>query len=309
MELIRGGVNIQTRHRGCVASIGNFDGVHLGHRAIVNQLRLRSSEFGKPGLIIVFEPQPQEYFRKDSAPVRLSPLRDKLTFLDALGVERVLCLRFNQKLAQTSAEDFIHKLLIERLGIYHLVVGDDFRFGRGRGGDFNLLAEFGERFGFSVESAETFEVAGERVSSTRIRQALSEGQLDLAASLLGRGFQISGRVTHGAKRGREWGFPTANIALRQRKIPFSGIFAVQVTGINTGAIPGVANLGIRPMIPGSDLLLEVYLLDFNENIYGKRVNVEFLKKLREEQKFDTVDALIQQIQLDVENTKQFFDGR
>jgi len=293
-----------------MATIGNFDGVHLGHRAVIEQLKRRSQASGRPSMVIVFEPQPQEYFRGADAPARLSPLRDKLELLAAPRVDYLLCLRFNRRLADTSAADFIDKLLVEALAIDHLVVGDDFRFGQGRKGDFPTLVEAGQRRGFSVEHADTYEVDGARVSSTRIRRALASGDFDTVGRLLGRPFRIAGRVVHGDKRGREWGFATANIAMERRRPPFRGIYVVEVLGLNGPPVHGVASIGIRPTVPGPvKALLEVHLLDFDADIYGKRIEVEFLKRIRDEEKFESFDALKAQIALDVEQAEHFFNSR
>lgn len=261
-------------------------------------------------MVVVFEPQPQEYFRGVGAPARLSPLRDKLGLLSDLGVDYLMCLRFDRNLAQTSAEDFIRQLLVQALGVRHLVVGDDFRFGHGRKGDFATLVEAGRRLDFSVEEADTYEVDGERVSSTRIRKALAAGRLDEAQRLIGRPYRIAGRVIHGDKRGREWGFPTANIAMDRRRLPFTGIYAAAVTGIGTAAVRGVASMGVRPTVPGpARALLEVYLLDFDADLYGKRIEVEFLERLRDEERFESFDALKAQIAADIRQAERFFNGR
>ncbi|MDZ7841013.1 MAG: bifunctional riboflavin kinase/FAD synthetase [Gammaproteobacteria bacterium] len=310
MDFIRGRVNIDRRHRGCVATIGNFDGVHLGHRAVIAQLRQRSRELGRASMVVVFEPQPQEYFRGDSAPARLTPLRDKLALLSALGVDYLLCLRFDRALAQTSAADFMQHLLVEALGVHHLVVGDDFRFGHGRKGDFQTLVQAGGRLGFSVEEADTYQVDGVRVSSTRIRDALRAADFDLAERLLGRPYRVAGRVIHGDKRGREWGFPTANIAMDRRRMPFTGIYAVEVFGVGAGPVKGVASIGVRPTVPGpTRSLLEVYLFHFDGDLYGKRIEVGFMEKIRDEERFENFDALKTQIAADIKQVGRFFDRR
>lgn len=310
MDFIRGRLNIDRRHRGCVATIGNFDGVHLGHRAVIAQLKTRSRELGCPSMVVVFEPQPQEYFRGDSAPARLTPLRDKLALLAAQGVDYLLCLRFNRSLAQTSAGDFVRQLLVDALDVRHLVVGDDFRFGQGRKGDFATLVEAGRRLGFSVEDADTYEVDGVRVSSTRIRDSLKSGDFDQAERLLGRRFRIAGRVIHGDKRGREWGFPTANIAMGRRRMPFTGIYAVEVFGIRDEAVRGVASMGVRPTVPGpARALLEVYLFDFDADLYGRRIEVGFLEKIRDEERFENFAALKTQIASDIKQADRYFERR
>lgn len=261
-------------------------------------------------MVIVFEPQPQEYFRGGQAPARLSPLRDKLDLLAALDVDYLLCLRFNRVLADTSAGDFIRQFLVEKLAIHHLVVGDDFRFGHGRQGDFSTLVEAGRRWGFSVEAADTYQVDGVRVSSTRIRGMLAEGDFEGAGRLLGRPFRIAGRVVHGDKRGREWGFPTVNIVMERRRTPFTGIYAVEVLGAADAPVRGVASIGVRPTMPGpARALLEVYLLDFDADIYGRRIEVEFLKRIRDEERFDDFNALKTRIALDVEQAERFFNNR
>lgn len=310
MEFIRGRLNIRRRHRGCVATIGNFDGVHLGHRAVISQLQRRSTERGRPSMVMVFEPQPQEYFRGAAAPARLSPLRDKLALVSALGVDYLLCLRFKHALAQTSAGDFIRQLLVDELDIEHLVVGDDFRFGHGREGDFETLVEAGGRLGFSVEEADTYEVDGTRVSSTRIREVLRAGRLEEAERLLGHPFRVAGRVVHGDKRGRQWGFPTANVAMDGRRLPFTGIYAVEVHGLNGSPVKGVASIGVRPTVPGPEkALLEIYMLEFDEEIYGRRIEVGFLEKIRDEERFDSFEILRQQIGRDIERAERIFSGR
>lgn len=310
MEFIRGRLNIDRRHRGCVATIGNFDGVHLGHRAVIAQLRRRSEELGRPSMVVEFEPQPQEYFRGTDAPARLTPLRDKLALLSELGVDYLLCLRFTPALAATSAGDFIRDVLVEELGVHHLVVGDDFRFGHGRRGDFATLVEAGRRLGFSVEEADTYQVDGARVSSTRIRESLRNGEFGRAGRLLGRPFRIAGRVIHGDKRGREWGFPTVNIAMDRRRLPFTGIYAVEVFGIGERAVRGVASIGVRPTLPGpARALLEIHLLDFDGDLYGRRIEVGFLDKIRDEERFEDFDALRKQIAADIERAGRFFERR
>ena len=305
MEFIRGQHNLRPRHRGCTASIGNYDGVHLGHQAIIRQLLGTGESFGIPALIVTFEPYPQEYFRRGSQ-TRLTSLRAKLELMEALGIERVLCLRFNAQLANMSPESFIRDLLVEGIGVKHLVIGDDFRFGRGRAGDFDVLQAAGDKYGFSVENTDTYMVKGERVSSSRVRQALDLGQLELAEQLLGRTYSISGKVAHGDKRGRAWGFPTANIDLERQNPPLNGIYAVEVGGVNSSNVPGVAYVGKRPTVNGTRRLLEVHIMDFDRDIYGKRIAVHFLKMIREDQKFDSHAALQAQIAKDKSDAEMFF---
>lgn len=304
MLLIRGQHNLRENHRGCVATIGNFDGVHLGHQAVFEALKARAREYQLPSLVITFEPQPLEYFRPDEAPPRLMRAREKLEFIERAGIDRVLLLRFDQDLALMTAEDFISEYLVEALGISHLYVGDDFRFGRDRQGDFRLLRDQGERFGFEVESLETVSDTCGRISSTRIREALAAGDLATARCCLGRDFSISGRVGHGHRRGRTIGFPTMNVGLARRRSPIRGVFAVRVEGLGPEWLPGVANVGNRPTLEGDDrFLLEVHLFDFDRQVYGEQVRVHFIERIRDEKKFESFDALREQIQHDAEQAR------
>ena len=306
MELIRGLQNIRSEHHGCVATIGNFDGVHLGHQAVLGQLAEKAAELSLPTTLITFEPQPMEYFIPDKVPARLTRFREKILALQRYSVDRVCCLSFNEKLAKLSAEDFIEQVLVEKLGVKYLVVGDDFRFGENRAGTFEMLVEAGKKYGFQVVSMHTFEIDAERVSSTRIRAALEKGEMSNAEKLLGRRYRMSGRVAHGEKLGRELGFPTANIHLHRHASAVQGIFVVEVFGLNEEPLQGVASVGTRPTVNETKALLEVFLLDFNQNIYGRHIQVSFLKKLRDEEKFDSLDELIEQIQLDVEQALAYF---
>ncbi len=307
MELIRGIHNIKQNHpHACVATIGNFDGVHLGHQAVIGQLAEKSAELNLPMVVICFEPQPMEYFLNDKAPARLSRFREKWSVLSRFSVTHMLSLPFNAKLAAMSAQDFIKDILIDGLGIRYLVVGDDFKFGHQRQGNFEMLQQVGKQHGFKVVNMHTFEIDGERVSSTRIRQALQNGNLSYAEKLLGRSYRMSGRVAHGDKLGRELGFPTANIFLHRKVTPMEGIFAVEVFGLDGEPISGVASIGNRPTVNGSKILLEVYLFDFDRNIYGKHLQVSFLHKLRDQIRFDNLDDLKIQINKDVDDTKLFF---
>ncbi len=299
MQLIRGIHNLRPIHRGCVATIGNFDGVHLGHQAVFHNLIEKGRSLNLPSAVISFEPQPQEYFAPDAAPARLTRLREKLQAIAQAGVDRVLLLEFNRRLAAMKARDFVERILIHGLGIRFLYVGDDFRFGKGRHGDFQMLSELGANHGFQVEDMHTFRVSEDRVSSTRVREALTRGDLQTAARLLGRSYGICGRIAHGDKRGRTIGFPTANLDLHRRVSPLRGVYAVQVHGLNAGALPGVANIGNRPTVQGDPrFLLEVHLFDFSREIYGEHVEVSFVHKLRDEKKFDSFEELRRQIQQD-----------
>ncbi|MDQ2694416.1 MAG: bifunctional riboflavin kinase/FAD synthetase [Pseudomonadota bacterium] len=307
MELIRGQHNLRPRHHGCVATIGNFDGVHLGHQAVLRQLAEPARRLGLPLTVITFEPHPQEFFAPRRAPLRLTRLREKLPALAGQGVDRVLCLRFDRRLASMTAGDFIDALLVEALGIRFLVVGDDFRFGHGREGDFALLQAAGARHGFAVAATHTCIVDGARVSSTRIRQALADHDLPLARRLLGRPYAIHGRVVHGDGRGRTLGFPTANVHLHRRAAPLAGVYAVLLREAHGGpGLPGVANLGWRPTVDGSRCRLEVHLLGYQGDLYGRQVEVAFLRHLRPEQRFATLEALRRQIHRDVQLARTFF---
>ncbi len=307
MELIRGTYNIKSRHQGCVATIGNFDGIHLGHQKVIQQLLEKARQLNWPSLVITFEPLPQEYFRNSAAPARILRFREKLTLLEKLGVDRVLCLLFNAKLANLSAENFVSEILHHQLGIKWLIVGDDFHFGHNRQGDFPLLQKMGASLGFQVSGTDTLLYAGQRVGSSHVRTALAQGDLQLTAQLLGRHYSMCGRVIYGDQRGRQLGFPTANVALRRRVIPIQGVYAVLVHGLDAKPVPGVANVGNRPTVDGNRSLLEVYLLNFNKEIYGQRLEVEFLQKLRDEQKFASLDLLKAQILQDVIHAKKFFE--
>jgi riboflavin kinase/FMN adenylyltransferase len=309
MQLIRGLHNLRPEHRGCVATIGNFDGVHLGHQAVIGQLGEEAGRLHLPSVLITFEPQPMEYFRPQQAPARLTRLREKVEALRRFHIDRLLCLAFNRKLAQMSAEDFILRVLVDGLGVKYLVVGDDFRFGKERRGDFAMLQAAGHKHGFAVVNMHTFLIDGERVSSTRVRGALNRSDLAAAQQLLGRTYRMSGRVAHGAKLGRQLGFPTANIHVHRKATPLQGIFVVEVFGIEGEPLPGVASLGTRPTVDGKTTILEVYLFDFERDIYGEYLQVSFLHKLRDEVRYTTLDALKIQIGKDVQNARQYFQNQ
>lgn len=306
MELIRGIHNIKARHYGCVLTIGNFDGVHLGHAQVIKGLLHDAKQHQLASTVMLFEPQPQEFFLAANAPARLTRLRDKLELLAKLGVERVICISFNARFATLTAEQFINQVLIKKLGVKALTVGDDFRFGQGRKGDFSLLQQYGTHQGMDVKSTASFKKANARVSSTAIRRALSEGDLPTANAMLGHSYAISGRVVHGWKKGRQLGFPTANVALKRQVCPLNGVFAVKVH-IQQRTFYGVANVGNKPTFNGVKPLLEVHIFDFNHVIYGQFIKVELVKKLRDEKKFDTLGALQAQISADVSAAKQCFD--
>jgi riboflavin kinase/FMN adenylyltransferase len=306
MELVRGLHNLRPRHRGCAATIGNFDGVHLGHQSVLGQLAERAAELQVPVTVVTFEPQPREYFSPQSAPPRLTRFREKVEALRRFGVDRVVSLRFDSRIAEMAPEAFVRKILLEGLGVKYLVVGDDFRFGRDRAGTFTMLQQAGDEHGFPVVNMHTFDIKGSRVSSTRVREALASGDLAAAEALLGRQYRMSGRVAHGDKRGRQIGFPTANIHLHRTATPVSGVFAVEMFGLPHEPVPGIANVGTRPTVDGTRTLLEVNLFNFSGNIYGCHVQVEFLKKIREERHFESFEALKEQIERDVVQARGYF---
>ncbi|TFH90990.1 bifunctional riboflavin kinase/FAD synthetase [Vibrio ouci] len=300
MELIRGIHNIKSHHQGCVLTIGNFDGVHLGHQEVLRQVSEQASVLGLPSTVMTFDPQPLELFAKDKAPARLTRLRDKYVQLSKLNIERLLCVNFNHRFANQSADEFISDLLVKRLGVKFLVVGDDFCFGRGREGNFAMLQKAGKQYGFEVVSTQSFRLEQLRVSSTAIRKALAKDKLDAAAEMLGRDYSISGRVSHGRKLGRTIGFPTANIPLKRCVSPVSGVYTVEALGLGEQPIGGVANIGNRPTVNGVRQQLEVHLFDFKANLYGKQLEIVLLDKIRDEHKFESFEALKQQIELDAE---------
>ncbi len=303
-------IGVPERAKGPVAlTIGNFDGVHRGHHAMLAQLRAKADALGVPAAVLTFEPHPRELFAPDQAPARLTSLREKLALLESCGVDQVYLLRFDRRQASMSATDFIQRILVQGLNVRHVIVGDDFRFGQGRQGDFAMLEAHGAATGFGVEALHTVELGGQRVSSSAVREALARADLDLAAHLLGRPYAIAGRVVHGNKIGRTLGFPTANIQLKRKRIPLAGVYAVTVTGIDKRHLPGAASIGVRPTIgEGLKPVLEVFLLDFNQDIYRAHVKVHFMHKLRDEAKYDTLDELKAAIAADVEATRNFFAG-
>ncbi len=309
MQLVRGLHNLRPSHRGCVATIGNFDGVHRGHQGVLARLRERAAEAGLPSCVVIFEPQPREFFAPDSAPARITSLREKLELLREVGVDRVLCLTFNRRLRELSAEQFIHQIMVEGLGVSHLEVGDDFRFGKGRTGDFSLLVEAGAREGFTVESAATIELDGERISSTRVREVLAAGDFAAVERLLGRPYRISGRVLHGQKLGRQLGAPTANLQLNRLRPALQGVYLVS-TEVDGRRWPGVANIGTRPSVKGDGRAhLEVHLLDFAGDLYGRRLVVQFHRKLRDEQRFASLEALKSAIDADIAAARAHWQGQ
>tara|TARA_B110000503_G_scaffold53906_1_gene86592 strand:+ start:5866 stop:6801 length:936 start_codon:yes stop_codon:yes gene_type:complete len=306
MEFIRGLYNLKPEHRGCVATIGNFDGVHVGHQRVLRQVKLKAIVQGLPAVVILFEPQPLEYFAKDQAPRRITRLREKLRLLEKHGIDCVLCLRFDAKLLSLSAHDFIQQLLVSGLAVSHFVVGDDFRFGQGRTGNYALLQTEGLIHGFDVENTQTCELDGERVSSTRIRNALEVHDLAAVRRFIGRPYTVTGKVAYGQQLGRKLGVPTANIRLQKPRPALQGVYATLVHGVLDQPVASVANIGYRPTVAGVQPQLEVHLFDFSGDLYGKTIAVEICQFIRSEQKFDGLAQLQVQIELDMQTAKDFF---
>src|SRR5712691_6344606 len=291
-------------------TIGNFDGVHLGHRAMLTRLAESASARSLVSCVLTFEPHPREFFTPSSAPARLGNLREKLEAFASLGVERTHICRFNRSFADLSAQEFIERVISRGLNAKWLLVGEDFRFGNKRTGDVALLQALRKKFAFEVCVMPNVMVNGQRVSSTMVRDALAGGDLERACELLGRPYSISGRVAHGDKTGRKIGFPTANIRIKHPRLSLGGIFAVELAGISEHPLKGVASLGVRPTVKENGApLLEIYLLDFDREIYGQHVRVDFLHKLRNEEKYSNLETLTRQIATDVEKAKSFFDRR
>lgn len=319
MQLIRGlhhSLNLSCKYfheqcsNGIALTIGNFDGVHKGHQALIKKLRVEAQ--GLPIAIMIFEPQPLEYFNIEKAPARITHFRDKVIALEKLGIDYLFVIRFNSGLASLSPVVFVKDLLINKLNVKSLLVGDDFKFGAKRQGDFNLLKSYSTVYDFTVKDLNTVMVDQQRVSSTSIREALLANKLDLAATLLGRSYSISGRVIHGDKIGAQIGFPTANIAMKRHLSPVKGVYAVEITGNSikelTGLdyVEGIANIGNRPTVAGKKHLLEVHIFDKTLNLYGHHLEIVLRKKIRDEQKFAGLAALQDQIKLDIQSARDFF---
>lgn len=307
MELIRDLHNLRPHHRGCVATVGAFDGVHRGHQAVLKRLIEKGRKLGLPVTVILFEPLPREFFAPLKAPPRLMTFREKFIALRDLGIDRVLRMRFNEHLRDVEADVFVRTTLVEGLGVRYMVVGDEMHFGRDRAGDFKYLHDAGERFGFDVVATSVLEQDGARVSSTRIRAALENADFELAERLLGRPYRMSGRVVVGQQLGRTMGVPTANLQLRRIRAPLSGVYATKVIGAAAETLHGVTNIGTRPTIGDlTKAILEVHILDFAGDIYNRTIEVEFCKKMREERKFGSIDELKAQIQRDIDAGRQYF---
>ena len=309
MQVIRGTYNCREKHQNGVLTIGNFDGLHLGHQKILQQLRAEAEKFNTHSCLMTLEPLPREYFArgKPTAP-RLMNRSEKTRTLynidKAIRPDNLLFLRFNQTLASMSATQFIETVLIEKLKIKAVIIGDDFRFGCDRKGDFALLQSYGKKHQFTVKKMDSHCIEDQRVSSSLIRDALANDELDLANKMLGRAYTICGHVNHGDKRGRTIGFPTANIHLRRTETPLKGVYSVTMHSKKYGDVAGIANLGRRPTVNGERVQLEVHLFDFEQSIYGELVCISFQHKIRNEIKFESLDDLKQQIKTDCTEAKK-----
>jgi riboflavin kinase/FMN adenylyltransferase len=297
MQLVRGLHNLSRRHQGCVLTVGNYDGVHLGHQKMIGVLKQRATELRSTATVLVFEPSSKEFIDPEGAPPRLTRWREKYLALAAQGVDRLVTLRFDESMRGMTPESFV-KLIIDGLGTRHIVVGNDFRYGCNAVGTIDSLRAAGEARRFGVEQIAPFVFDGVRVSSTAVRERLGKSDFAGAARLLGRPYRMLGRVVHGRELGRTLGFPTANLRLMRRGPPVRGIMAVRVLGIEPKALAAVASLGTRPTVDGNDMLLEVHVFDFAGDLYGREIEVEFVAKLRDEVKFDSLDALMVQMKLD-----------
>jgi riboflavin kinase/FMN adenylyltransferase len=314
MLLARDRALLVTRRRAPPApvalTIGNFDGVHLGHQAMLARLVEVARERGIVASLLTFEPHPREFFSPQSAPTRLTSLREKLELLAAHQVEHVHVQRFTREFAALSPETFVERVLVARLRVRWVLVGEDFRFGAKRAGDFTALAMLARRYAFDLEAMPTVTAGGVRVSSSAVREALARGELGRAEALLGRPYSISGRVVHGEKLGRALGFATANVQLKHNRPPLAGIFAVRVHGVGDAVRPGVASLGVRPTVtPNGKATLEVHLFDFASDLYGCHVRVEFLAKVRDEARYPNLDVLKAQIARDCDAARELLNSR
>lgn len=314
MKVFRGLPNAASRAP-CALAIGNFDGVHLGHQALLSDLRAAATRLNVDAAVMSFEPHPRAFFAQmlgdlSKAPSRIANLRDNLSALDQAGVDRVIVEHFNAHFAALSPDEFIQKILVDGLHVKLVMVGDDFRFGAKRAGDIHTLKEAGKRFGFVVQTMNTVERNGERISSSAVRAALAAGNFDEAQHLLGRPYQISGHVVHGQKLGRTLGFPTLNLRIAHHKPAVMGIFVVQVHGLSDQPLPAVASMGVRPTVDDSGrVLLETHILDQHVDAYGKVIHVEFLQKLRDEEKYVDLPTLTDAINRDADQARSYFKQR
>ncbi len=288
---------------GSVATIGSYDGVHLGHRKLLESVLKKAHSSGLPSVVMSFEPTPKEYFSSSSPPARLMRFREKFEALADVGIDLFYCPRFDEQMKNIAADTFIRQLLIQSLNIRHLVIGDDFHFAKGRQGNIDQLQRAGKALAYDVHQIASVLENGERVSSTAIRRALWAGELDNASRLLGRHYRMSGKVIEGGHLGRELGFPTANVNLRRRQSAVMGIFAVRVSGLGAESLEAVASVGTRPTFGGTKPILEVHIFDFDDDIYGKYIHIDFVARLRSEVKFDEVKDLVEQMHRDAERAR------
>jgi riboflavin kinase/FMN adenylyltransferase len=295
MELIRGLHNVRAAHRGAAITIGTFDGVHVGHQAMIARLREQARQLNVPAMVLTFEPTPREYLDPTKAPARLTTLRERLPLLDRAGADYCLLMRFDEQLRTVRGAEFVERLLVAQLGVRHVLVGHDFRFGYKGEADAEALRVASKACGFTLDVMLPVTIDGERVSSSGVRTLLAAGQLDRAAVMLGRPYAMCGKVTRGERLGRQLGYPTANMRIERRGTPLTGIYAVRVRGADEGTLPGVASLGTRPTVDGRELLLEAHIFDFDGDLYGRRLEVEFVSYLREEIRFASVEALVEQM--------------
>lgn len=305
VKLIRGHFLAKTLSQS-VVTIGNFDGLHKGHQALIDRLKMLSKQKACPSVILTFRPHPRAFFAKNQLLPSVMRFREKWETINQLGVDILAIARFNHKIASLSPEAFVKEVLVDALGVKAVVVGDDFRFGAKRAGDISVLEALGVQYGFEVVAMPQTMHAGKRISSSRVREALYSGDFELNRLLTNRPYQVSGHVAYGSQMGRRLGYPTANIFVDRKKPPLTGIFVVQVRGLGDTVIPGVASVGYRPTFGGKQLLLEVHLFDFDQTIYGALITVEFLKKIRDELQFDRVEDLIHQMDHDAEIARDFF---
>jgi riboflavin kinase/FMN adenylyltransferase len=304
MELVRGLQNISKAARGCVLTVGNYDGVHLGHRQMIAAVKRRAAELRAPAAVLVFEPSSKEFIDPDGAPPRLTRWREKFAALASIGVDRLVTLRFDERMRAMTPQSFVDQLIVAGLGARHVVVGDDFRYGSNACGTIESLRAAGRVQGFGVEQVAPFVLDGVRVSSTAVRERLERADFLGAERLLGRHYRMSGHVAHGSKLGRELGFPTANLRLMRRKSPMWGVMAVRVHGIEPEPLDGVASLGTRPTVNGIEPLLEAHVFDFAGDLYGRLIEVEFIAKMRDEMKFDSLDSMIVQMKIDAAQARE-----
>lgn len=290
-----------------VVTIGNFDGMHRGHQQLIDKTIALAKQHQAQSLLVTFHPHPREFFAGRESVARLMRMREKFMAVQDSGLDAILALHFNQALAAESAEDFVKNILVDQLNVQAVVVGDDFRFGAKRAGDFALLQQLGKQYGFTAIQVPGVMHDNQRISSTWVREALQQGDLTLAETLLGHPYYLCGKVAYGAQRGRQLGFPTANIHLHRHLVPLKGVYAVRVFGIDDHPLSGVANVGIRPTVDGTRVLLEVFIFDFNRTVYGANMTVEFVQKIRDEEKYDSLDALKAQIDKDVLAVKDYFN--